>query len=268
MKYFVFSDVHGYYSILKKTLKKAGFDEKNENHMLISIGDNFDRGPENYKMFLFLKRMKKKNKIILIRGNHEDLFVDMMLRNQIIDIDIHNGTYDTLNEFYKLLLKENGMNAPKYGFHEIYQKLKSKGFFKLIFEMEDYYETENYIFTHGFIPVNMDGPKSYYSSNFEYNPNWRDLTKYDFKDSRWLNGIMMSMKFNISEPNKKIVVGHYHSSYGNVRKDMGPGFTEKEYRYNEFSKKEYFKPYEDENIIAIDAYTHYSKIINVLVIED
>ena len=51
MKYFVFTDIHGFYSILKKELIKQGFDENNENHMLISLGDNFDRGNENYEMY-------------------------------------------------------------------------------------------------------------------------------------------------------------------------------------------------------------------------
>ena len=71
MKYFVFGDVHGYYSLLMEELKKNGYDEENENHMLISLGDNFDRGPENYKMYEFLKKMKQKNKIILVKGNHD-----------------------------------------------------------------------------------------------------------------------------------------------------------------------------------------------------
>ena len=36
------------------------------------------------------------------------------------------------------------------------------------------------------------------------------------------------MKYNIKEPNKKIVVGHYHTSYGNIRKDL----KEEMHRYN------------------------------------
>ena len=71
MKYFVFGDVHGFYKELISKLKRKGFDENNPEHMLLSLGDNFDRGKENYKMFEFLKRMNNKKKIILIKGNHE-----------------------------------------------------------------------------------------------------------------------------------------------------------------------------------------------------
>ena len=40
------SDVHGFYSILKDELDKAGFIQNNNNHTLIICGDLFDRGPE------------------------------------------------------------------------------------------------------------------------------------------------------------------------------------------------------------------------------
>ena len=101
MKYYVFSDVHGYYSLLKNELDKKGFDINNKNHMLISIGDNFDRGPENYQMYEFLVEMKKLNKIILVKGNHEDLFLRMLYQRKASYVDITNGTYDTLIQFTK-----------------------------------------------------------------------------------------------------------------------------------------------------------------------
>jgi serine/threonine protein phosphatase 1 len=58
MKYFVFSDIHGHYQLLINELKKAGFDINNDNHMLISIGDNFDRGKENIEVYQYLKELK------------------------------------------------------------------------------------------------------------------------------------------------------------------------------------------------------------------
>ena len=84
MKYFVFSDVHGYYSLLMDELKEKGFDENNDEHMLISLGDNFDRGLENYQMYEFLVKMKNLNKIILVKGNHEDLFLQLLYRRKLI----------------------------------------------------------------------------------------------------------------------------------------------------------------------------------------
>lgn len=268
MKYFIFSDVHGFYSILNEKLKEVGFDENNEKHMLISLGDNFDRGKENYEMFLFLKKMKEKNKIILIKGNHEDLFISMLTRNYSLDHDIHNYTYDTLNQFYHVITKQEEDNISNNNFGNMYNELKNIGLLDLIYDMKDYYETNNYVFIHGFIPVLMNGINSFVSTNFKYNPNWRNATKDDFEKSRWFNGIDMSIYYHIKEPNKKIVIGHKHCSYGNVRKDLSEGLSSYVYKINQRLKFEYNDPYIDDNIIAIDAGTFLSKKVNVLVIDD
>lgn len=267
MKYFVFADVHGFYSILKNELDNAGFDVNNEDHMLISIGDNFDRGPENYEMFLFLKEMKEKNKIILIKGNHEDLFMDMLRKGYPQSHDYTNRTYDTLLQFYRKYFNITDEEAEPSNWIEIYYKLKEDGFFDLIYDMKDYHETNKYVFTHGFIPVSgIYNP--FYNENCKYKINWRDSSSQEFKESRWYNGIEMSMKYNINEQNKKIVVGHFHSSYGNVRKALGKGLPKAKYKEYEFSEFEYFKPYEDDNIIAIDSCVAFTKRINVIILED
>ena len=78
----------------------------------------------------------------------------------------------------------------------------------------------------------------------------------------------MSIKYKIGEPNKKIVVGHFHASYGNVRKDLPSDLPDSILKKYEFSNLEYFKPYIDERIIAIDACTVLTKRVNVYVIED
>ena len=266
MKYFVFSDIHGYYSLLKQKLNEYGFDENNDEHMLISIGDNFDRGLENYEMFLFLKEMKNKNKIILIKGNHEDLMMEMLSRGYPISRDYSNGTYDALNQFYKRYYNIDADVKPN-DFHDVYIKLKEDGFIDLIYQMLDYYETKNYVFTHGFIPVNGIY-NYYYNSNCSYDPDWRKSDGKRFELSRWINGIEMSIKYDIGEPNKKIIIGHFHSSYGNIRKDLKEPLSDSILKRLEFSDFRLFEPYIDKNIIAIDACTTLTKKVNVLVIED
>ena len=145
-------------------------------------------------------------------------------------------------------------------FLEMYHKLKEIGFINLIDSMLDYYETNNYVFTHGFIPID--------NVNNNYLENWRNASYNEFKDARWINGIEKSMKYKIGEPNKKIVIGHFHSSYGNVRKNVDDSFSEGVLSKLEFSDLKLFEPYIDERIIAIDACTHLTKKINVLIIED
>ena len=262
MKYFVFSDVHGFYDLLIGKLNSEGFDINNPNHMLISLGDNFDRGPQNYLVYSFLKQMKDKNKIILLRGNHEDLLLNMINTNTANYYDITNGTYQTINEFSIRYFGKFGDDLFFNGFELLYQELKNDGVLDLIYDMKDYYETDNYVFTHGFIPVLKDD---------EYNPiydeDWRKSDRKKFKEARWTNGISMSINYNIGVPNKKIVIGHWHTSYGHVRKNNNKENL-KSYKELEFSSDANFNIYTDKNIIAIDACTAHTNKINVLVVED
>ena len=264
MKYFVFADVHGFYTILKDELNRLGFDYKNPNHMLISLGDNFDRGTENYEMFQFLKEMKELNKIILVKGNHEDLMLEMLYRRKPIFRDLTNGTYDACCE---LVRKSLGINRDDIFYDDpylAYSTLRDNGFIDFIYDMKDFYETPNFIFTHGFIPITCDELGNY---DYMYMENWREADSSDFNKARWVNGIEMSIKYNIGEKGKKIVVGHFHSSYGHVRREYS-NLTPTEYRQLEFSKKEYFLPYIDDNIIALDACTVKSKMVNVFIIDE
>lgn len=259
MKYFIFSDVHGYYSMLKEELLKYGYDENNEEHMLISLGDNFDRGPENFKMYEFLKEMKEKKKIILVKGNHEDLFLDMLYKGYATHIDERNGTYKTLIEFISKYFDGDSYDMFYYNAKDVYYKLRDEGILDFFYDMKDYYETKKYIFTHAFIPID--------ENEFKYKKDWRDSTKDEFKSSRWKNGIQMSIDFGFNEPGKKIVIGHYHTSYGHVRKDF-PNKSVFAQRDLEFSNDANFGIYEDDFIIAIDACTNFSIKMNILVVED
>ena len=64
MKVFCVSDIHGHYTELINCLNKAGYDENNENHLLVVLGDLFDRGTESKKVFNYLYRLSFNNKAI------------------------------------------------------------------------------------------------------------------------------------------------------------------------------------------------------------
>ena len=54
MKYYVTADTHGFYSVLRKALEKAGyFDDRGERKLII-LGDLFDRGTEAKEMQDFI----------------------------------------------------------------------------------------------------------------------------------------------------------------------------------------------------------------------
>ena len=52
-KYFVVSDVHGFYDEMIKALNEAGWDKNNPNHYIISCGDVFDRGTQPKEVMKF-----------------------------------------------------------------------------------------------------------------------------------------------------------------------------------------------------------------------
>ena len=230
---------------MKEALDEAGFESGNDNHMLVICGDLFDRGTESYQLLHWLYTIPNK---ILIRGNHEDLMSDMVDRGYPLTHDISNGTYTTAKDL-----------AWDKDIQEInYQKLYAI-FDNLSLDMLDYYETKNYIFVHGWIPVKQtdDLPK-YYARNrkFEYQEDWRE--NGDWEAARWISPIE-AYKAGITVPNKTIVCGHWHTSAAhcllhNDGTEWGPDAN--------------FKPFYDNGIIMLDACTAYSGMCNVVILED
>lgn len=74
MKYYIVSDVHSYYSILRRTLDEKGFS-LNKDHVLVLLGDAFDRGEETCDTAKFLLSLYDQGKLIYVLGNHEELLV-------------------------------------------------------------------------------------------------------------------------------------------------------------------------------------------------
>jgi hypothetical protein len=116
----------------------------------------------------------------------------------------------------------------------------------------DYVEFGNYIFVHGWIPCNRFAG--------EVKEDWRDG---DWEAARWINGMSAWLK-GAYIPNKVIVCGHYHASWGHshIHQDRKE-FPQK----NRPLWQESFVPFEDDGIIAIDACTAYTGFCNCLVIE-
>ena len=260
MKYYVVSDVHGFYPELEAALRESGFFEEKEPRKLIICGDLFDRGKETLKMQEFILDLMKKDELILIRGNHEDLILelatnlDKWMKLGILNTHHYrNGTLDTLLTLTGMTLEE-AYDAPD----ECAKRFRETVFFnKIIPAMKDFYETENYIFVHGWIPCFALGRGSR-TSDFTYLPDWRELGESAWEAARWYNGMRVASE-GVLEPLKTIVCGHFHASYGHSVLD-GKG--------SEFEEDADFSPYYAEGICAIDACTAHTGKINCVVIED
>lgn len=258
-KFFVISDVHGYYDEMKKALDDAGFDPLNSEHWLISCGDNFDRGPEPIEVMKYLQGLPRK---ILVKGNHCSLLQDLCDRGYPGAHDYSNGTFDTVCEFGRAG-EGNDFDRCCLVTHQ-----RTKNF---IDSMVNYFETKNYIFVHGWIPVVCkDDMPMYYRHNrqFEFNSDWRSAHYSEWEQARWLNGIDMARK-GFVEPEKTIVCGHWHCSYGHYIDALKDALAnDTDLKVEEFGTTAIWEPYYSNGVIAIDRCTAYTGEVNVLVLED
>lgn len=288
-KYFITSDIHSYYSLLIKFLKRKGFDINNPDHIFVLVGDLFDRGKESLELYNWIKSLPKERRI-LIRGNHEYLFRDLVRRGYSETQDYSNGTLDTL---YQLNKWDDEKETQTYFTHmflmgsdlEEIEKLntkledKRKNCYKSKIALEvvdwfkgdewvNYWETPNYIFTHGFIPltqpINWEKSKLYgyliKDSSAEYREDWRNATQEEWEDSTWFNWRKdyNLIKKGINKTGKYIVVGHWHTSdlykfLNGTQKDIYDCPIYKSKRYK---------------IIGLDACTAGSKKINIMVLDE
>ena len=240
MKYFVSADIHSFYDEWMASLDKAKFDIENPEHKIIICGDLLDRGRQPKEVIDFV--LENKDKIIYIKGNHEDLLEELIDRNKPTIYDYHNGTSQTIVDLY-----------PEWGVTEF--DLKKVARITKIQEVlalcQNYYETANYIFVHGWIPID-----NYIN---RYDSYWREASKDAWYRSRWAKPLEM-YKSKLFEPNKTIVFGHWHcSAFWNM------AFPQ---RYEEFGESANFEPFITKEIIALDACTAYSGKVNVVVIEE
>lgn len=257
--YFAVSDIHSFYLPFKLALDAAGFNINNPDHILIVCGDIFDRGYDPLEVYNFIISIPKERRI-LIRGNHEDLFLELAHNTRpLYNYDVSNGTMGTFARLsgkdYSTILYDlsNGDKEWKSA-QELVEKSEITAWLESD-EWLNYYELGKYIFVHSFIPLKTTqrlGGKIY-----RYNKHWRTkATKEEWRQARW--GCPWQLfdygYFNEEAAAGKILVcGHWHSEdfhkhYNNIKNN--------------------FDIYFSEHLIAIDACTAASMKTNILVIKE
>lgn len=243
-KYYVASDIHGFFSEWMMALKDNGFDENNQEHIIILCGDIIDRGNESEKIINFLYDFPKERRI-LIYGNHEELFLDMIYRGYPRGHDMTNGTYNTYKDLFKT---DQIMSIEEFE--------KSK-LCKLIEQTIDYYETKNYIFVHSWIPQDYLG---------YYNEYWNQGTSDLWHRARWCDSIKEYFK-NMNKTGKTIVSGHMFSAMAYLYEEIGEkAFLEYLNNYEKYSHLN--KIYYGDKYINLDCNTYTSKIVQILVLTE
>ena len=233
-KMFVVSDVHGHYTLLKEALDRAGFDQENADHLLICCGDYFDRGNENVAVLKFLERVKHK---VLLRGNHEDLLLKLLQTGKLLPHHYINGSMRTLENFFG-----------KYSIDPVNETIDFSGktrtvdrICKFIEETIDYYENENYVFVHGWLPEDALTPETRQKASPEA-----------WAEARW---VRWNEQYVGHRPlaGKTLICGHVPTFFANA---LDPSRGENNYEI-----------FYGNGIIAIDTGTADTKQVNVLVLE-
>ena len=280
MKYFVVSDIHSFYVELKRALDKAGFNKRNKDHTLIVCGDVFDRGSETVELYKFLTSIPKK-RCILIKGNHELLYEELLDKSFPESHDFSNHTVDT---FCQIAGYDQEILTPKYWrkFDDVPHERIRQAWQEILTEVKQspitawlqsdrwkyWHEVGNYIFVHSFIPLkNLDHMPAYYIYNrkFGYFKDWRETANnFELEDATW------------GCPYQQYIDGYFKEEAANGKVLVCGHWAVTDFRQHINNKlSEDTSIYKFENIIGLDcgvwkyrdtkAYYHPQ---NVLVIDD
>ena len=262
MKYYVISDPHGFYDEMIDALREAGFFDESEPYRLVLCGDLLDRGGGARETVDFMLKLHGEGKLIYVHGNHEELMVQCLheiARGGIHEIasgmSVHetNGTYDTLLQLAEMSYLE-AYDTPE---ELVRRVMRSPYYRELLPTCVDYFETPNYVFVHGWIPCLCDGYPPF--ADYKYDPAWREADSVAWRRAKWVNGMELACLHGVTEPNKTVVCGHFHASYGHSVID---GVC------TEWGADAVFTPFYADGVIALDACTARSGFVNCIVIED
>ena len=280
MKLFVVSDVHGFYDYLIRDLKQVGYNDNDENNLLIDCGDFFDRGEQAVEVYEYYKRLSDEGKAIILRGNHTNMLIDFLKGEDCSFNFVHNGLNKTIDSFlgdtqswstfYMYITTMKDIAPSIYGdrvlpilddtgavpseivfsVYEEYAREKiNKDYPELLEWLQErpyYYETKNYIFTHASIDGKCeDWHKPTYSPYDFWSP-WEYLT--------WDDGSFYGKP--IKNTDKTIVVGHYHTDGIREKFNISADGTNKILKSNDGKK------------IFIDTCSPLTHRVNVLTIEN
>jgi predicted phosphodiesterase len=232
MKYFLFSDVHGEYDALITSLEAAGFDLSNNEHMLIGLGDYFDRGSQNEFVLAFLMAMQEQGRIKLIRGNHDEMLLGFLTMN-VVDA-FHNLRYNGLDKTIDDLSREKVKFAdlPTYIAAKNRVLKNYPNLIEFLKSMEEVINIDNYVLSHAGFFARDDGTLIV--------DNWNHTA------------IMVKYRAEFFDKSKTYIFGHWHAEKLNKLMNISTGNP------NKFIYK---------NFIGIDATTNITKKVTVHVIE-
>ncbi len=178
----VISDIHGcldeFLELLDAVDYKVGKDR------LILLGDYVDRGPKSKEVVQQLLEMEKNDKVIILKGNHDERFVSLVEDDSpaLLEMFFKYGGYETLRSYVPEFSMEGLNKAIDFIRTEYRHHIEFLDRTKL------YFEDEHFIYVHAGLDPNYK--------------NWQQQPKENFYTIReaFLNERI--------ETEKRIVFGH------------------------------------------------------------
>lgn len=251
MTYFVFADPHGDYEALIAAITEMGYDASNPQHQLIGCGDYFGRAAQSnsdcVNIWKYLTSPHHTNKPICIRGNHESILIDAIERRQLTETDIYNGEHNTFASF--LGRYPNQVKRDYYLQFDAAKVMTNIGFYDWLKSLPWYFETEHYIFTHGFVPLQWFGKK------------WKlsDLCDWEWNTASWARtpDYILTLDQTHTKVDKTVVFGHWRA------KELNERFAGK---WEEIDGDIYVD--KERKLIGLDTTTALSYRVGCIIVED
>ncbi len=156
---YAISDIHGHFSELASMITQI----ENEANIslggdkLVLLGDYIDRGTDSFKTLDLIKSTQfkwGKDNCIVLRGNHEEWFLDFLDGNGDEWLIEDNGLITSKTFLFEEQSEEVKHIALRRDFNKIYEYIRNcinenhKELISWLRELPYYYETEKQIFVH------------------------------------------------------------------------------------------------------------------------
>jgi serine/threonine protein phosphatase 1 len=181
---YAMSDIHGELDIFKKALNFV--DLSKADNKLILLGDYINRGEQSCETLYFIKQLYEqyKNQVVVLRGNHEEMFLEQLNRDYIaVDTDYVELKNYLSNEDLTSIL-ENGNPSGKAIVSKMLSliKMKHKELIYWLRNLPYYYETETQIYVHAGVDEEAEELWKWGSENFYFVSKYPFVTGSFYKD--------------------------------------------------------------------------------------
>lgn len=156
MRKLVIGDIHGCYDEFNELLSKMNYIPAEDQ--LILLGDYCDRGFKSKEVIERVRRLVQQGngKVIALRGNHDQLFIDAMEHNENA-IWIENGGLYTIKSYVGKDWFKAGFNYSEYNKAKAFIKMYYQHHIDFLRSLPLYNEDDRHLFVHAGIDPTHSG---------------------------------------------------------------------------------------------------------------